>query len=237
MGNNVLPARAGDVLRVSLLMPRVEGGARTVIGTLAAERLLDAATLLGLFALLGYVLLDGVGAPNGARLAIVAAAVVLAAAAVAGGLALARRRGRGQRLRDFVAPMTSAIRELRGRHGAVMLAATLAIWLLEAGTWYGVGLAADLGMEPIEALYLVALASVFVLIPSGPGYAGTLDAAVVFGVEAIGAGGAAAVSYLLLLRFVLLVPITLAGLAVLVARYGGWQSRRAATSPMGSGAS
>ena len=49
--------------------------------------------------------------------------------------------------------------------------------------------------------------------PSGPGYAGTLDAAVIFGVERDRRqrrGGA--VSYLLLLRFVLFVPITLAGL-------------------------
>lgn len=236
MGNNVLPARAGDVLRVSLLVPRVKSGARTVIGTLAAERLLDAATLLGLFALLGYVLLDGVGAPNGARLAIVAGGAVVLAALAVGAFALARRRGRGERPRAFIAPMIAAIRELRSRHGAAMLGVTLVIWLFEAGTWYGVGIAADLGLEPIEALYVVALASVFVLIPSGPGYAGTLDAAVVFGVEAIGGGGGEAVSYLLLLRFVLLVPITLAGLAVLVARYGGWQSRRAAGAPLGSGA-
>ena len=34
-------------------------------------------------------------------------------------------------------------------------------------------------MDPIEGLYLVALASVFALIPSGPAYAGTQDAAVI----------------------------------------------------------
>ena len=35
MGNNVLPARAGDAFRVVLMAPRAETGARTVIGTLA----------------------------------------------------------------------------------------------------------------------------------------------------------------------------------------------------------
>ena len=41
-----------------------------------------------------------------------------------------------------------------------------------------VGAAVGFGMDPIEGLYLVALASVFALIPSGPAYAGTQDAAV-----------------------------------------------------------
>ena len=40
--------------------------------------------------------------------------------------------------------------------------------------------------------------------------------------------GSMALSYLLVLRFVLFVPITLVGLLVLVARYGGWSRLRAA---------
>ena len=36
------------------------------------------------------------------------------------------------------------------------------------------------------------------------------------------------VSYLLLLRFILYVPITLVGLIVLVTRYGGWARLRSA---------
>jgi hypothetical protein len=67
----------------------------------------------------------------------------------------------------------------------------------------------------------VALASVFALIPSGPGYAGTQDAAAVLGIKAIGGSGSIAVAYLLMLRFVLVVPITLLGLLLLGVRYGG----------------
>ena len=50
----------------------------------------------------------------------------------------------------------------------------------------------------------------------------------VFGSKAIGASGSAAVSYLLTLRFVLYVPITVVGFVVLVARYGGWSRLRSA---------
>ena len=67
-----------------------------------------------------------------------------------------------------------------------------------------------------------------VLVPSGPGYVGTFDAALIFGLHAIGRSGAATLSYLLLLRFVIAVPITLIGLIVLASRYGGFARMRAA---------
>jgi glycosyltransferase 2 family protein len=47
-------------------------------------------------------------------------------------------------------------------------------------------------------------------------------------VKAVGGTGSAAVSYLLLLRFVLFLPITIVGLIVLVTRYGGWSRLRSA---------
>jgi hypothetical protein len=74
----------------------------------------------------------------------------------------------------------------------------------------------------------VALASVFSMIPSGPAYAGTQDTAAVVGIRAIGGSGSLAVSYLLILRFVLQVPITLVGLVLLAARYGGVSRLRGA---------
>jgi hypothetical protein len=78
------------------------------------------------------------------------------------------------------------------------------------------------------ALYLVALTNFFAALPAAPGSIGTFDAAVIFGTKALGASGSAAVSYLLTLRFVLYVPITIVGLVVLVTRYGGWSRLRAA---------
>ena len=38
MANNILPARAGDAIRVVLMAPRAECSKRTVVGTLLAER-------------------------------------------------------------------------------------------------------------------------------------------------------------------------------------------------------
>jgi hypothetical protein len=105
---------------------------------------------------------------------------------------------------------------------------TLVIWGIEAGVWMAVGAAVGFGMDPIEGLYLVALASVFSMIPSGPGYAGTQDAAVAIGIKAIGGTGGIKVGYLLMLRFVIVVPITLLGLILMITRYGGLKKLRSA---------
>ena len=54
------------------------------------------------------------------------------------------------------------------------------------------GAAVGFGMTPIEGLYIVALASVFAMIPSGPAYAGTQDAAAIIGIKALGGTSAQA---------------------------------------------
>ena len=95
------------------------------------------------------------------------------------------------------------------------------IWAIEAGVWMAVGAAVGFGMDPIEGCYIVALASVFALIPSGPGYAGTQDAAVTIGIKALGGRARTAVSYLLMLRFVIVVPITVLGLILLAPATAG----------------
>jgi uncharacterized membrane protein YbhN (UPF0104 family) len=215
-GNNVLPARAGDAIRIVLMGPAAKTSRITVAGTLVAERILDVAVLVVLFVVVGYGLLGNVGAK---KVEIVVA--ILAAAAIVAFVAW-RIVKRNERLHGYAQQLASSTLGLRrAHHGLLLLAMTLVIWAIEAGVWMSVGAAVGFGMDPIEGLYLVALASVFSMIPSGPAYAGTQDAAVVIGIKAIGGTGAIAFAYLLMLRFVIVVPITLAGLVLLVARYGG----------------
>lgn len=224
LGNNVLPARAGDALRVVLMAPRAETDARTVIGTLVAERLCDVLVLGLLFVGLAYGVLSGAGTGLfGDRLgtvAIVGVAVLALCVAVAVAL---HTRGHLRRVIDFVRPMAAATANLRGRHGAEVLGLTVVTWALEGTVWYLTSVAANLGVDLVGALYLLALSSMLVLIPAGPGYAGTMDAAILIGSHALGKASSAALTYLILLRFVLMVPITVAGLIIGATRYGGIQ--------------
>ena len=219
--NNVLPARAGDAARVLLLAPRTDVSRRSILGTLLAERLLDVAVILCLFLIVGYALLGEVGAGS-----IEVIAGVTAGAAVLGVLAVLLIR-RNERLHALLEPILSSTLNLRGRHGLYLLALTVLVWGIETGVWMSVGATVGFNMDPIEGAYLVALASVFSLIPSGPGYAGTQDAAAVIGIKAVGGTGAIAVSYLVMIRFVLIVPITLFGFVLIATRYGGISRLRA----------
>lgn len=227
MGNTVLPARGGDALRAILLTPRTRADGRTVIGTVVAERLLDVIVLATLFAIVAYGVLSGIDVPDSAGPTFIGAvalgAVVLAAAAAV----ILHRRGALGRVIAFLRPMAAAITRLRGRHLAEVLALTILIWVVEIAVWWVVAQALALDVSAIQAAYLLTLASFFVIVPSGPGFAGTLDAGIIFGTRAIGLGGSAALSYLVVLRFVLAVPITLIGLVVLVVRYGGLARLRA----------
>ena len=216
MGNNILPARGGDVVRTLLMAPRAHTSIRTVIGTLLAERILDVAVLVVLFVVVGYGLLGNV---KGEKVEIIAAILVAAAIVAIVAWQIVKRN---EKLHGYARQLASSTLGLRrAHHGLLLLAMTLVIWAIEAGVWMSVGAAVGFGMDPIEGLYLVALASVFSMIPSGPAYAGTQDAAVAIGIKALGGTGAIAVAYLLMLRFVIVVPITLAGFVLLVARYGG----------------
>lgn len=213
--NNVLPARAGDAVRVLLLAPRTDVRRRTILGTLLAERLLDIAVILALFLIVGYALLGEVA---GGSVEIVAAVTVGAAGLGVLAVVLVRRN---ERLHALLEPVLSSTLNLRGRHGLVLLAITFGIWGIETGVWMSVGASVGFAMTPIEGAYLVALASVFSLIPSGPGYAGTQDAAAAIGIRALGGSGQVAVSYIVMIRFVIVVPITLVGFVLIAARYGG----------------
>jgi uncharacterized membrane protein YbhN (UPF0104 family) len=223
MGNNLLPARAGDAIRVVLMAPRAAASMRTVVGTLLAERLLDVGLLVVLFVIVGWGLLGEVGGDK-VELVLLAAGGL----AVALGIAYLLVR-RNARIMGFLAPIASATLGLRrAHHGLRLLGITMVIWSIEAAVWMATGAAVGFGMTPIEGIYIVALASVFAMIPSGPAYAGTQDAAAIIGIKALGGTSAQAVAYVVMLRFVIVVPITLVGLALLMTRYGGLGKLRSA---------
>src|SRR3954470_1816273 len=228
MGNNVLPARAGEMLRVVLLSRRTGGGKRALLGTVVAERILDAIALGSIFVVVVYGVLRKTTLPSDRPLLVAGILVLLAALGLIA-FRILRKRGALERIHDFLRPLAGAPRALLTREGAVLLAGSFVIWAVEASVYMSVARSVNLEISGMGALYVVALTNLFAMLPAAPGYVGTFDAAVVFSVKAIGGTGSAAFSYLLLLRFVLFVPITVVGLVVLVARYGGWSRFRAAT--------
>jgi len=201
MANNTLPARAGDLLRVVL----VGGSRRAALGTVVAERVLDAFALAAIF--LVVVLDRGLGF---GPLPYVAGAGILAIAVVAVVWCVS------DRVSGALRPIVAASRRLVSLHGAWLLVLSIVLWGVEASVYHVVGLAVGVHLGVAGALYVVALTNLSALIPAGPGYVGTFDAAVLLALRSM---HKAALGYLLVLRFVLFVPITIVGAAVYFTRY------------------
>ncbi len=120
------------------------------------------------------------------------------------------------RVREWARPVVVATRELLSAYGAALLALSLAIWAIEAAVYATVGAAVGIHLGVTGGLYVMALTNLSALVPAAPGYVGTFDAAVLLALRSL---HLPALGYLLVLRFVLFVPITIAGFAVLVARH------------------
>jgi uncharacterized protein (TIRG00374 family) len=226
-GNNILPARAGEALRTFLIAGRVDTPAtkREILGTIVAERVLDAAVLAIAFAFGAYGALV-----SGSPIALLGIVVVCIAA-----VALFPSRFHPQpkhpRLKwlvESIAHLLAPTRKLVSREGLLLFGMTFLIWAIEATTYFLVAHAVDLGISFGGAVFIMVVANFVSLIPAGPGYVGTFDAAVLFAAKSLGRSKGVAVSFLLLLRFVLFIPITITGLLLLVGRYGGLAGYRAA---------
>jgi glycosyltransferase 2 family protein len=218
MGNNALPARAGDLMKAFLSARRTGAPGAGMVGTLVAERVLDAAALGLVFVVLVTTLRLPLGVPGWA---LALAGGALAAAAGVAWL-LARRTAAGRRARDLVLALVAPSRRLWSRRGAALLALSMALWLVGGGVYAVVGGVAGIDLSLLDGLYVMALANIAALVPAAPGYVGTYDAAVLLGVGLVtSAGHPEAIAYVVLVRFLLFVPITVVGLGALLGRYGG----------------
>jgi uncharacterized membrane protein YbhN (UPF0104 family) len=218
MGNNALPARAGDVMKALLTARRTGAPAPGTFGVLVAERMLDAAALGLVFVLLVTTLRLPLGVPGWALAAVGGGLLVAFATA----WLLGRRTATGLRIRALVATLLAPSRRLWSRRGLLLLVVSIGLWLVEGSVYAVLGAVAGVHLTLLDGLYVMALANIAALVPAAPGYVGTFDAAVLLGVSLVtSAGHPAALAYVVLVRFVLFVPITLVGLAALVARYGG----------------
>jgi hypothetical protein len=219
MGNTVLPARGGELLRVFLLGGRTNSSRVTILGTILAERLLDVLALLAMFLALAYVTATGVRGADQLSLVAASVLVVVALVVVAGW-----RLSRGGRLRGLsgrVASLMLASRNLISAQGAMLVALTAVVWAGEGFIYWLVGRALDLHLDLLQGCFLVVLSSLAAAIPAAPGYVGTYDAAIQIGLDALHVHGGRAVGFGLLVRLVLFVPVTVAGLILTVTRYGG----------------
>lgn len=229
--NNVLPFRAGDVLRAFAFNAQLGATSGTVLASLLVERLLD---LLMVLLLLGAALaafgldadrIAGVGSATliALSLAIVAVLVFprLFVPIGRGAAALATRVSPhlGGRLTAEIDRGLATLDHLAGR-GTMprLLAWSAAAWLCEGAVFWFAALAVPGLTAPTAGWLALPVGTLATLIPSTPGYVGTFDYFTVRAMTALDNAPAASAAYALLVHALLWLPPTLTGGAYLLAR-------------------
>lgn len=222
--NNVLPFRAGDVLRMFAFNRRLGVSSGVVAATLFVERLLD---LLMVLVLLGAALFifgldvtrfSGVGSI--ALIAIASGILLLllfpkffAPLAIASGKLVKRiAPSLGQKLLDEINKgLVTLVHLSKGDMMIRLVIWSLAVWLAEGGVFWFTGLALSSITTPTAGWLALPVGTLATLIPSTPGYVGTFDYFTVRAMSALGNTIAASTAYALLVHILLWFPPTLIG--------------------------
>ena len=223
--NDLVPAKLGEVARIFLLTRRAGVPIGVSLASIVLERVLDG---LALTAILGVGILWAGSGGWLVQLAALSAAVFGCATAVLLWAAVAPGPMRWLGY-TFVRPVPAAFRDrltrlidagLDGlkpiaRFGTAVgvIGLSLLAWVIEALMYLLVMAGFQIPGGIPAGLIGTAAASLATLVPSGPGYVGTLDLALkAVLVEGFGAPSADAASYTLTVHFLLIAPVVVLGL-------------------------
>jgi hypothetical protein len=223
--NSILPARAGEAARV-LALARETGNPRAeVLGTVAAERVIDVFSLLVLLFVAAPFLPPvswlGTAAVFAAALAtaIVAAIAVLFVWGDRPLRALVRPLGRWVPLGRVDAAAANAVHGLaalrRPRVAVSGFALTMASWLTLACSNWLLLVAFDFGLGFGAALLVAVATNLAMVIPSSPAAVGPFEAATLVALSAYSVESSTALSYAILLHALNFVPWLLGGYVAL----------------------
>jgi len=231
MANNIYPARAGDFLRSVLLRKKEGVPISASLATIVVEHLFDGIAILGLvlfnlgelthFAansqwvgiientafwvglIFGLILLVFIG------MVLMPEKMSVLTNWVINHLVPTKLRNS---LSGIVEKFTDGLRVLRSPlQSLLVLCQSVLIWVIETGLYWGVMKAMGLELTFQSLLMVVGIVNLVLLVPAAPGGLGTFDAATKTMMELFGISPENALSFALLLRVALWVPVTLVG--------------------------
>jgi len=233
MGNNIFPARAGEVLRAAVLKQREGVPISASLATVIIERIFDGVVMLA-FVFLNLPelarltqdtgVVEGVNIP---QLAVIGALVFVGVLLVFIAAAMFPRvtekivdvlvtrfvpRRLQARVRDLTARFLSGLESLRSPFDTLMIFfTTVIIWLLETAKYWFVMYAFPFHVSFFALMLMNGIVNLATTLPSGPGYIGTFD---LFGIAVLVAYNVVyevAASYTIVLHVALWLPITVLG--------------------------
>jgi hypothetical protein len=247
MGNNIYPARAGEILRAFVLKRKQDISISASLATIVVERVFDGVVMLGfVFLNLPALVASGyiVSAVLGSVLFLGALGVFLAAAMfperaekVAAWLIqrLVPEKYR-EKVKDIMSRFLDGLESLRSPREAIMVLLTsVVIWLLETGKYWFVMQAFDFQVSYFALMLMNGIVNLATTIPSAPGYVGTFDAPGIAVLTAYGVDQGIATGYTLVLHAALWLPITVLGAYYMLREGIRWQGGEILESAADSG--
>lgn len=247
MGNNVYPARAGELLRSYVLRRREGVPISASLATVVLERLFDGLVmLLFVFLTLPFAPLPPVYASfvTGFSVLFLTALIIF--------LALAARPERMSRVYawavDTLLParvrpsvhglfdrFVEGLQSLRSPRDLLLIFVSSAlIWLTETGKYWFVMHAFPFEVPFTVLMLMTAVVNLFTTLPSTPGYVGTFDVPGIAVLTAYGVSKAVATGYTLVLHVALWLPITALGAFYMLRDHLGWEDMRIASEERGA---
>lgn len=228
MANNLLPARAGEVVRAYVLGDRENVSKMGTFGTIAVERLFDGCVLVLMLLIAGsYVGFED----NKLRIiALVSSAFFLAALVAFYVLTLSEERAK--RVIHFFLRFLPARFESVAEHMADQLVTSLRsvhdprslalvfifsvlAWTVEAACYMVIGQGFDLGVGFGHYMLLLAAANLAIIIPTFFGGTGPFEWAAKLVLVGAGVTGSVASAYSIIAHALILIPTTVMGLVLL----------------------
>jgi glycosyltransferase 2 family protein len=251
MANNVLPLRAGELVRIYVAARRVREAESTsatqafwlVAATIIIERVLDSLAIVLILAVLVFLIPVPAGVEWGAGILLtidivgIAVLVTVARAPDVGRRLVTRLTGRWPRLADTVLAMfDTALRGLDGirtpAHAMRIAAWTVVIWVLPATASWTMLRAVHLDLPFIAGWVVLAFVGLGISVPSAPGYLGVWHFAAKLALEVFGVAPSAAVAYALIYHASAALPITLLGWLYLMREHLSLGEARRAPTPV-----
>jgi uncharacterized protein (TIRG00374 family) len=239
MGNNIYPARAGEVLRAVILKRKEGVPVSASLATIIVERIFDGVVMLafvfvnlselakltgasGFVGNIQQVAIIGTGIFLGALLVFLLAAMFPQFTSKVGVWFVERftPKRMHEKITGIMHKFLDGLASLRSPLNVLMVFFTsVIIWLLETGKYWFVMHAFDFSVSFFALMLMNGIVNLATTIPSAPGYIGTFDAPGIAVLTAYGVDQATAAGYTLTLHVALWLPITLLG-AYFMAREG-----------------
>ena len=239
MGNNIYPARAGEVLRAVILKRKEGVSVSASLATIIVERIFDGVVMLsfvfvnlrelakltgssGFVGNIQQVAVIGTGIFLGALAVFLLAAMFPQTTAKVGLWFIERFTPKRlhEKIIGVMNKFLDGLASLRSPFNVLMVFFTsVIIWLLETGKYWFVMHAFDFSVSFFALMLMNGIVNLATTIPSAPGYIGTFDAPGIAVLTAYGVDQATAAGYTLTLHVALWLPITLLG-AYYLAREG-----------------